>query len=451
MSHLFTRLTLVSIVLTLATHRSNAQEVTIPEGWFQKDHIKGQLKRGLGAVVVNVTEVDWYPMIEGEVETLTYQSWRKDLEALQPHYDAYLEGKKQDSIRAYQFQEIDRLIGEYLKGKNKTLLIEAQALADSQQLKIEVEDSSPQYRGYANKPQIELRLAEKGRVSSRKEIQLYQSQLEKQKPQERVTNYQAKEYLRLMEQQASIPKTEKGKVQSKVAQKRLAYLPTTKKIELGTISGTFELIGNDFSYTQEEIPGVAQAKELYPAQETGSIPACCTIIKDTESGQLITINSTEVFQLMERDMNQAAYVEEVEALGYQTHTRDWEVYLNTNHYEVKVDRFLMEALKENPKVLQTLDAHYGHLKAVWNQLPSITSALTESIRVYRIKKQNISNSMIEKWKAETKKAIKLNDQLMTLNMKEFPLSQYYPLDASQSQEIDTFTDALIASRGILML
>ena len=432
MKQILKSLMILSIVIN--PFFSNSQQFQIPQGWFQKEEIRNRLPPSLRVFEVEQKEVDWRPRVEGKVPTMEYQSLLREKEKLQPHYQTYIEQQRKDSILSQSIQQIKNKIESYLSTKNKTLLEEAQRLADSNSIEVITTDTNPKYRAWANKPKIEIKLYDGKRYATKKRCQLFLQTLKQIVPSSNTPNYLVKEYLSLLEDEKEIQKWKKGKVLSEETVKRNAYILSDER-SYESISGTFTKIDESLTLAKQSIEGIALRGELYTNEDS---KGKWILLEEVNTGRLIALNSKEPFKLIQSEMGQQGIKDFLKAYGYSTHSRDYELYINTKYYEVKADKFLQTALRSNPKVLVELDTHYTKIKSLYGSLARHSKTLREFVRLYRLKGINTPTNKINQWISATREAQRLNDQLVEIDQVKFPLSQYYPIDNNYASHHDDF-------------
>ena len=221
---------------------------------------------------VTTKEIEYYPYVDGQVNTVSYIGLLEDLAKYKSDYDKYREDLVKHANNISEIQSITTSIDEYLYSKEKSaikdlILINAQAIANKYNIVIKGEDNSftarhrSQYSHESNG--IKTFIMHNGKKSSSKrDLEFYKAEILKLKFSQIELSYGAREYLRNKELETRIQKTKPGLVLSDKTSKKLVNVIIENPVDISTISGEFTQLSDRYSLILEDIPNKYVKNEL---------------------------------------------------------------------------------------------------------------------------------------------------------------------------------------------
>lgn len=217
-------------------------------------------------------EVEYYPYVSGEVRTKAYESLLEQMNKYRSEYEKYQNDKTKDSIYRLDIQNIITNIDKYLTSNEKSdaknnYLIAAQNIADKNNIIIKGENTSLFARqlnnqGIVSNEDKTFVLYNGKKVSSKKNIEFYKSEIQKIKIPSVSISYDAKRYLQLLDEEKTITKTEIGQVRSKTKSKKMTYFITETQLDASSLMGNLEKLPNEYYLVTENVANKYEKNEL---------------------------------------------------------------------------------------------------------------------------------------------------------------------------------------------
>jgi len=217
-------------------------------------------------------ETEYYPLVSGEVNTKEYETLLGLKSKYKPEYDKYKSDKVKDSVYRLAIQNIIYNIDKYLNSKDKLdfkekYLIDAQSLADKHNIVITGQNNSLfakqlNEHGIIKNDDKEFVLYNGKKVSSKKDIDFYRKELQKIKTPSIEISYGAKNYLKLLDEEKTINKTEIGQVRSDTKSKKSKYYIIETPLEVNILIGNLEKLPNEYYLITEDVKDKYQKNEL---------------------------------------------------------------------------------------------------------------------------------------------------------------------------------------------
>ncbi len=404
---------------------------------------------------VEQKSIEYYPVVEGEINTREYQYLLDKKNELQEYYESYRKSKKQDSVYFSKMLKISDLLNTYTTtSKNEILLDDANKLVKELNLYFIVDNQSSFYSGMATKPKEELYIINnKGKYASTSMIKDYTMAVNNrlQMRQEIVPSYQVKAYLETLKEISNFPekdKTKLGKSKSLKPTTKNAYvmLEDQRLTDYNNIVGKFKIVENKMSLYHEDADF-----ELLPAEQVDkSTSSFYVLVENIDTGKLYAINNY--------GYNQIKYITAIDllndkliSLGYEPYRSEGypQLYVNTTYYKVQAMPYLYDEIQKDSSYLKKLDQHYLKVIGLKKQANTYNSKFENYLRMYKLQRNQMSTASINNWTALTKSGIQLLKQIVKLN--EDPIeSDCYPLNEKLYYDT-SFADYVGASRNVLGL
>jgi hypothetical protein len=321
------------VLLLLISTKSLSQEKTItitPE--LSKSIIDKFNIQSFNIYRVTTKEIEYYPYVEGQVNTDSYIGLLEDLARDKSDYDKYREDVVKDSISISEIQSITTSIDEYLSSKEKSdvkdeILIKAQAIADKYNIEVKGENTD-----FFAKKVIYTHGREGGEIktfklhngkksSSKKDIEFYKAQILKLKFRQVELSYGAREYIRNKEIETKIQKTKLGLVPSDKLSKKVVNVIVETPVEINTISGEFIQLSDRYSLILENVENKYVKNELTKDQDEYNEKvksAPFYIIKKTTSDELYFVMSDQFLFQINNEIEKKRYLNMANTLEYKT-------------------------------------------------------------------------------------------------------------------------------------
>lgn len=323
---------ILTAFLNFTSVKSNAQQKLQITPELSKSIIDKFNIQSFKVYPVTTKEVDYYPYVDGQVNTKSYNSLLEDLARDKSDYDKYRENFVKDSISRLEILSIANSIDEYLSSNEKSdikdkILIKAQAIADKYNIEIKGEDNSfaarhlSQYSHESNGTKTFIMHNGK-KSSSKRDLEFYKNELLKLKFNQTELSYGAREYLRNKEIETKIQKTELGKVLSDKTSKKLVNVIIETPVDINTLSGEFTLSSDRYSLILEDIPNKFVKNELtndnerYNEQNFKS--ELYYIIKKTNSDESYYIMSNDFLSQILNEIERKRYFDMPNTIEYKT-------------------------------------------------------------------------------------------------------------------------------------
>lgn len=278
---------------------------------------------------VKVKDVEYYPYVEGMVKTNEYEILLSRISELKPDYDLYVESKQKDSILQADVKLIIANIDKYLLSKEKSnkdaFIIEAQELANKNQFKINGTNTSLFAKtindyGVTRNNEKEFVLFNGKKISSKKDIEFYKSELQKIRPQQINISHNVRRYLQLQEDEKTITKTEIGYILSDKKSTRPTYFIVDSLLTVKVLLGKFEKLPKEHYLITEDVKGKYSKNELTTDNKeynedfkTDRYP----IVRKTDTGELYYIMSDQLLFQIRREVEKQEYLNMEFSIDYK--------------------------------------------------------------------------------------------------------------------------------------
>lgn len=276
-------------------------------------------------------EVEFYPYVSGEVNTKEYEVLLKLKNKYKSEYDKYIIEKKNDSVYRTDIQTIVSQIDKYMSSKDKSdikdkYLIEAQSIADKQNIVIKGENNSLFAKqlndhGITKNEEKKFILYNGKKVSSKKDIEFYRTGLQKIKIQNVSISYGAKDYLKLLEEEKTIKKTEIGQVLSDVKAKKLSYFVSENSLSIDVLIGEFEKIPNQYYLVKEDVADKYLKNELtteYNPNNVNIKTERFPIVQNIKTNKMYYVMSDQFLFQIEREIEKEKYLNMESSTEYKS-------------------------------------------------------------------------------------------------------------------------------------
>lgn len=423
---------------------------------IEKSH-SGDLK----GYLVKYKEVSYHPMIEGNLQSDEYKSIQEQLQRQKPAYDDYRKLFVADSTGRDNVANILKNIDLYLSSNEKSdvkdkYLIEAQSIADRQNLQIQGPDNgliaTVLTQANQQKSTKTYRLHNGKKPASNKEIEYYRSQVQSIKFDKVRMPYTAEAYLELLAKSKSIPKTVKGKVQSQeTLSKNVLFVD--KEATYADFSGDFKILPERYVLVLQDAENQFLKNELLiydNSYGSNSFTQPYPLMQKVGTEDFYFITSDEFYRYLSAQDSKAELLTMVHKLGYKEYDDGYgEYYIKSKTAEIKLDAGLYDALKSNPNYISQYDAAKIKINALITQSVLHSKTLDKYISQYRIQRSRMSTANLNAWRTATTNAQKLLNQINKLEEPYEGNYSFRQLDDSKRRILDNFVDNLLASKGIL--
>lgn len=409
---------------------------------------------------VDKKSIHFYPYIEGFVNTKSYESFLNQKEEAKAIYDADLLEKKKKADILDKKNLIISNIQTYKKTKDISLLEESSKLAvELNVLFFEVGNDI-------------LYLRQNGKYASRRMLDRYIEILELEKEGkpyntnsgyysvsvpaiDRSPNFRRKKgYLELVEEEKSFTDKEKyqtGLVPSKFLESRTVYIANKDSI-IQALNGNFQELSSKvmiaYSDYQDKLLKNEVSEEVKKYSSYGN--SNYSFVKNTDNDELYVF-SAGLFRELSSNKIKTKLHDLLIKLNYRPYQYDgydqW--YVDTKYYKIEVYPFLYEKLNADSSYLRKLDEKYLKIQELRSKGFSYKKYLDNYIRIYRLKRNNMSMSDINAWTKITKEANLINKKIFELeNSMEVSA---IPLDEKYYSKYQEFLDYVTASSNVLGL
>ncbi len=230
-------------------------------------------------------EIDYYPYVEGEVETNQYKKELRKLEQYKPAFDQYNNALKESKEKQEVINTISQNINTFLSSDEKydikeKLLIDSQALADKCNIKVTVADDRIKLNDFVktsnSNQQSSTRnilVHEQGKRSNKNDLKTFQSEIQKIKISEPEKTNDYRYYLETLNEISKIPKTETGKVLSDKLSKKSVYVIEENLVDMKALSGDFTKSSDNYILINKEVANTFVKNELITEKHDDFIKA----------------------------------------------------------------------------------------------------------------------------------------------------------------------------------
>jgi hypothetical protein len=230
---------------------------------------------------------------------------------------------------------------------------------------------------------------------------------------------------------------------------RTAYLVVDvvpAEIFIGTytkmpIEYQFARSASNGKFVQNEL--VDKAKQYYDYSLSETI---YTVIKADSSDALYAIPDQVVKQI-DKFHQTRKMLEVVHKLGYKEYVDGEDLYVKSKTADIRLDVHTYNELLKNPNYITQLDNDQIKIAGLVKQTIPHSKTLDGYLSIYNVKRSKTPVATLNAWKAATAQAIKLNNQIYSLNEKYEGNYSFTLLDKSNT--LDVFLDNLNASKGVL--
>ncbi len=408
---------------------------------------------------VDKKSIHFYPYVEGLVNTKSYELFLNQKEEAKAIYDADLLKKKEKADILDKKNLIISNIQTYKKTKDIALLEESSKLAgELNVLFFEVGNDI-------------IYLRQNGKYASKRMLDRYIELLELNKQGityvspgyqtrvieviDRSPNFRRKKgYLELVEEEKSFTDKEKfetGLVRSKILESRTAYIANTDSI-IKALNGNFQELSSKvmiaYSDYQDKLLKNEVSEEVKKYLSYGN--SNYSFVKNTDNDELYVF-SAGLFRELSSNKTKNKLHDLLIKLNYKPYQYDgydqW--YVNTKYYKIEVYPFLYEELNADKSYLKKLDEKYLKIQELRNKGFSYNKSLDNYIRIYRLKRNNMSMSDIKAWTQITKEANLIHKKIFDLE-NSMQVSAI-PLDEKYYSKYQEFLNYITASSNVLGL
>lgn len=401
---------------------------------------------------VDVKEVDYYPMVDTLVYSDNYERLLNDLKNLQPEYDEFMQSKTQDSLNRVKEIKIKDNIMSYLSSKNKTLLDDAQKLAEELKFDFQIKSSN------INVKPRQVYIKDGKKYASNKILNDYLNIIEQRSTKYRPTyeSNEVKEYINTKQQIQDFQEERKYKTvqtASKEPHKKSLYFAGTS-IDINQLNGSFDELSSQIYiscqtheyFTKHELTEqlgqhVTCGKNVWPT---------FSLIQDRNTKNYYVLN-TSITNTLKNLQGFEKLRHHLEGLGYQTE------YLSSGHLIVRTKNYLVGNLKiliddssNAKKWLTQLEDNYSQLQSSITKSNEYKSKLDKYIQLHNVQRNRMSSSDINAWTKVTNEAIQIAQKLFSLRYESggVPLTIEFIKEPQYTEE---FNYNLSYSRNVLGL
>lgn len=322
---------ILTAFLNFTSIKSNAQQKLQITPELSKSIIDKFNIQSFKVYPVTTKEVEYYPYVDGQVNTKGYEIVLEELAKYKSDYDKYKEDVYKDSISRLEILSISNSIDEYLSSNEKSdvkdkILIKAQAIADKYNIEIKGENTSffakqANDHGLISNEIKTFKLHNGKKSSSKKDLEFYKNELLKMKFNETESSYGSRRYLQFKDEEKKIQKTEFGKVLSDKTSKKLINVIVETPVDINTISGEFTLSSDRYSLMLENIENKYVKNELTKEHDEYNQKAQSEpyyIIKKTNSDESYYIMSNDFLSQILNEIERKRYFDMPNTTEYKT-------------------------------------------------------------------------------------------------------------------------------------
>lgn len=448
--------TVASCSLLMLTHLTFSGQTTFT---INSETIKTIPPNNSFIYPVEYREIEYYPYVEGKVETNFYKSFLDDKKELEKTYN---EHTTRINNRVSKKDQIIKLLTAYLNGsENKALLDEADNIAKD--LKIKYNFSKIGYITYDGKNRSSNNLFikdENGKYAGKKILQEYITFLNSDNnfQKQSLKSYDDEQYLKLLEEDKKMADSDKyeiGRIKSENLAKRKAYL-VLKNQEIKDFSmlyGKYKeisstmLIANtaiEDRFIENELSENFRKYRRYDGENQ------YTLMENTVTGKFYVIPYNIYSNIMNVNSDEIA-VKELIAMGYNIDDSNGYKFINTKHYKIEATNALKKRLEKEKDYLQKLDVWYEQRQSIRKQIIAMIPKFDHYVRLYRLQRNRMTQADISAWTTLTKSANSLNKKQVDLNDKLWGWTDIHNSDKKYHEHSGEFINYLSASTGVLGL
>lgn len=273
---------------------------------------------------VIIKEINYKAYDTAQVLTTEYKLELKRLERYRPAFDMYNNTLKENEEKQESIRTITKKIDDFLNSNDKyeikeKLLIDSQTLADKYGIKVSVIDDKIKLNDFiktSNTNQQEstknIFIYEQGKRSSKNDLKIFQSEIQKIKIIEPEKTNDYREYLESQKELSTIQKTETGKVLSDKISKKSVYVIAENPVELNVLSGDFTKLPDYYILINKEIEYKFVKNELITEKDEDYTflkrdNDRFSIIKNTSTNQLFYVMSNQFIGQLEIEISQTNF------------------------------------------------------------------------------------------------------------------------------------------------
>lgn len=308
-----------------------------------------------------------------------------------------------------------------------------------------------------NKMEIDYHTADTSATSKRNYRNALNSLKEYEKFKDYDKSFQQKRYNELIIEINNLKQVIANEVKYDTIKKRSTFILVDSSINVNTLSGEFielpqkymvaisaienKFIKNELSNDLRENYSVSYEKlsKSYP------------LIQKVGTDEYYFIMSDEFINAINIELSNKELLNIIHSLGYKEYKDDYgDLFIKTKTCEIKLDVFLYKLIKKNPNWISELDNDQTQIANLIKQTIPQSKLLDKYLSTYNITKNKMPLSELNAWRTATKNAIELNDQIYKLNKKYHSCMNSFTL-LYKSNNLDIFSDNLLASKGVLGL
>lgn len=271
-------------------------------------------------------EVDYYPYVEGQVNTREYNLLLERLKELKPHYDKYRVDVVKDSSYRSDIETVVGNIDKYLTSNEKSeikanYLIEAQAIANKHNIEVQgnrnsfITQSLNNYGGAF--PEKKTYILHNGKKSSSKgDIEFYKQSIQNMEKRDVYASHEAKKYMELLNEEKTIQKTQSGQVRSDKKSKRIAYFIAETPLDVNMLIGEFEISANKYLLNYKDVENKYSKNELSVNDRDSNR---LSILKKIDSGEMFYVTAEQFLPIIKGEIRYKKYL----TLGTSAEYKAW--------------------------------------------------------------------------------------------------------------------------------
>lgn len=383
----------------------------------------------LKAYHAKFTEIEYHPLVQGEVASPQYEAWQQNLKQYEAGYLEYRQMFVKDSTERADVSLILKNIDSYLSSNEKSevkdkYLIEAQSLANKHQVQIKGEDkgliSTILTQPNQHKPTKIYVLHNGKKSSSKKDLEYYKTQIQTIRFQTVRVPYNAQKYLELMEKGKSIPKMVKGQVPSNEIQTRKTFV-VDREAQVSEFSGDFQELPQPYILAIKDVKTLFVKNELSNEyrghSNTGELTEPYPLLKKSGTDDYYFITSESFYTSLANDLRGTEILQMIHRLGYKEYQEQGDYYIKSKTAEIKLDAGTYFALKQNPNYIAQYDSDQVKISALIKQTISHSTTLDKYISQYRIQRSKMPTANLNAWRSATTSAQKIMNQINKLSEK----------------------------------
>lgn len=206
-------------------------------------------------------EVDYYPIVDGEVITNEYRIALDYLKDYKPAYDDYVKAIAYNTEKTEAIKTVSSKIDSFLNSDEKRdvkekYLIEGQDLANKYEIKVVLES------GNINIGNRKIFLYNNGNIASKSDLKTYQKIINDIRIIEPEKSWECQQYIAREKNLLNIQKTEIGKILSDKLSKKSIYMIEESPIDVNMLSGEFKMLNEKYVVITNEVTGKLFKNEL---------------------------------------------------------------------------------------------------------------------------------------------------------------------------------------------